>query len=147
MQGGTAGPERYGFEEPSGDEPPAKKKTIKKIEKAPRVEKSPRKKVRFGLKTLDHNNDKDRAEQSLLNKLAKEAKFTAEVTIWGHGEDRLGSRMDRAVEFLKRVADPDDPYTYCDARHAMRPRKSEKGLRKDRKRAKKPTVAKNKKSA
>ena len=71
----------------------------------------------------------------------------AEVTIWGHGEDRLGSRMDRAVEFLKRVADPDDPYTYCDARHAMRPRKSEKGLRKDRKRAKKPTVAKNKKSA
>ena len=55
--------------------------------------------------------------------------------------------LDRAVEFLKRVADPDDPYTYCDARHAMRPRKSEKGLRKDRKRAKKPTVAKNKKSA
>ena len=103
--------------------------------------------VRFGLKERDHNKAKDRAEQSLLNKLAKEAKFTAEVTIWGHGEDRLGSRMDRAVEFLKRVADPDDPYTYCDARHAMRPRKSEKGLRKDRKRAKKPTVAKNKKSA
>ena len=55
--------------------------------------------------------------------------------------------MGRAVALLKRVADPDDPYTYRDARGAMRPRKSENGLRKDRKRAKKPTVAKNKKSA
>ena len=58
---------------------------------------------------------------------------------------RLGG--DFYAYFLKRVADPDDPYTYRDARHAMRPRASEKGLRKDRKRAKKPTVAKNKKSA
>ena len=46
-----------------------------------------------------------------------------------------------------RVADPKDPMTYGKARQAMRPRKSEKGLRKDRKRAKKLTVAKNKKSA
>ena len=79
------------------------------------------------------------------------AAITAEATIWALDSaprmGRFGSRMDRAVEFLKRVADPDDPYTYCDARHAMRPRKSETGLRKDRKRAKKPTVAKNKKSA
>ena len=51
--------------------------------------------------------------------------------------------MGRAVAFLKRVADPEDPFRYRDARHAMRLRKSEKGLRKDRKRAKKPTVAKN----
>ena len=71
------------------------------------------------------------------------AAITAEATIWGLGEDRLGSRMDRAVKLLARVADPKDPYTYRDARHAMRLRKSEKGLRKDRKRAKKPTVAKN----
>ena len=46
-----------------------------------------------------------------------------------------------------RVADPKDPMTYGKARQAMRPRKSEKGLRKDGKRAKKATVAKNKKSA
>ena len=54
--------------------------------------------------------------------------------------------MGRAVELLKRVADPDDPFTYCKARHAMRPQKSQKGLHKDRKRTKKPTVAKTKKS-
>jgi hypothetical protein len=45
------------------------------------------------------------------------------VTIWGHGEDRLGSRMDRAVEYVKRVADPKDPFNYGDAGHAMRPQK------------------------
>ena len=65
----------------------------------------------------------------------------------GPGKDQYGPRMGRALELAKRVADPDDAWTYRNARHAMRPRKSEKGLRKDRKRAKKSTVAKNKKSA
>ena len=56
--------------------------------------------------------------------------------------------MGRAVELLKRVADPKDPYTYGHARAAMRPQKSQAGMdRKDRKRAKKSTVAKHKKSA
>ena len=64
----------------------------------------------------------------------------------GLSEGRYGSRMDRAVELLKRVADPEDPFRYRDARKAMAPRKSEKGLRKDRKKIKKPTVAKTKKS-
>ena len=98
---------------------------------------------------LDHNNDEDRAEQSKLNKAAKDAALTAEATIWGLGKGRFGSRMDRAVELLKRVADPEDPYTHRDARKAMRPRDSKKEYkdRKDRKRAKKSTVAKNEKSA
>ena len=65
----------------------------------------------------------------------------AEATIWGLSKDRFGSsRMGRAVAFLKRVADPKDPFNYSQARAAMR---SQKG----RKRAKKPTVAKTKKSA
>ena len=69
----------------------------------------------------------------------------AEATEWGLGEDRNGPRMDRAVALLKRVADPKDPFGYGEARHAMR---SQKGRDKeDRKRAKKPTVAKHKKSA
>ena len=34
----------------------------------------------------------------------------------GLGEDQYGSRMGRAVEILKRVADPTDRYTYRDAR-------------------------------
>ena len=94
----------------------------------------------------------DRKAQSALNKAAKEAALTAKATIWGHGEDRYGSRMGRAVELLKRVADPKDPYTYGHARHAMRPQASEKGIKRASKipiarRAKKPTVAKHKKSA
>ena len=44
------------------------------------------------------------------------AAITAEATIWGLGEDRLGSRMDRAVKLLARVADPKDPYRTGDAR-------------------------------
>ena len=67
-----------------------------------------------------------------------------EATIWGLGEDQYGPRMDRAVGLLKRVADPEDPYTYRDARGAMR---SQKGRNNGKSRAKKPTVAKNKKSA
>ena len=76
----------------------------------------------------------------------------AEVTIWGHGEDKLGSRMDRAVEYIRRVADPEHPWSYWHARRQMLPRASEKGSFRASKipitrRAKKPTVAKNKKSA
>ena len=62
---------------------------------------------------------------------------------------RLGG--DFYAYFLKRVADPDDPYTYRDARHAMRPRK---GPQADKRRGmiyeagKAPVpIAKNKKSA
>ena len=57
--------------------------------------------------------------------------------------------MGRAVALLKRVADPEDPLTYWSARRAMRPRNSKKEYKDflDRKRAKKTTVAKNKKSA
>ena len=54
--------------------------------------------------------------------------------------------MGRAVGLLKRVADPEDPWTYRDARGAMRTKEDRKH-HKDRKRAKKPTVAKHKKSA
>ena len=106
---------------------------------APLSEHSVQNPVRFGLKERDHNKAKDRAEQSLLNKLAKDAALVADVTIWGLGKDRHGSRMGRAVNFLKRVADPKDPWTHRNARHATR--------RKSGKRAKKPTVAKTKKSA
>ena len=60
------------------------------------------------------------------------------------GSDKFGSRMSRAVKLLKRVADPEDPLTYGKARHAMR---SQKGRNNGKARAKKPTVAKNKKSA
>ena len=60
--------------------------------------------------------------------------------------------MGRAVGLLKRVADPEDPFRYRDARRAMQPRASEKGSTRASKppiarRAKKPTVSKNKKSA
>ena len=91
-----------------------KKKTVKKITEAPRFEDNPR--VRFGLTTADHKSDSDKAAQSALNKAAKAAAITAEATIWGLGEDRLGSRMDRAVKLLARVADPKDPYRTGDAR-------------------------------
>ena len=60
------------------------------------------------------------------------------------GSDKFGSRMSRAVKLLKRVADPEDPLTYGKARHAMR---SQKGRNNGKARAKKPTVAKTKKSA
>ena len=132
---------------PKDDRIPLKKRKSsgEKIKKA-------RKRVRFGLKVKDHDNDEDRAEQSLLNKLANEAKFAADLTIWGHGEDKLGSRMGRAEKYAKRVADPKDPYTYRDARHAMRPRKGRKFADKRRgmiyEAGKAPVpIAKNKKSA
>ena len=75
---------------------------------------------------MDHGAAEKRKAQSLLNKLAEEAKFTAEVTIWGHGEDQYGPRMGRAAELAKRVADPKHPLLYGQARAAMRPQNYKK---------------------
>ena len=54
--------------------------------------------VAFGLAIDDHSNRDDRKAQSLLNKLAKEAAFAADLARWGLGSDQLGPRMGRAEE-------------------------------------------------
>ena len=79
--------------------------------------------VAFGLAIDDHSNRDDRKAQSLLNKLAKEAAFAADLARWGLGSDQLGPRMGRAEEYARRVYDPKHRWTYRDARAHFAPRK------------------------
>ena len=83
--------------------------------------------VAFGLAIDDHSNRDDRKAQSLLNKLAKEAAFAADLARWGLGSDKLGPRMGRAEEYARRVYDPKHRWTYRDARtHFARPKRKTK---------------------